>query len=159
MRTVSSRQILLGIVSTKVFFAFVVLVALMLVLRQGVSLGTIIAAVIVAALAAIPWYFGTRDRSTEPSLLERILASLWVWFRRIVGIGAGGIFLWAGWGIAHSKATADQAMSPLLAGGLIALLGLCCIYLGIVGQGWNRADWRDDVALYRHNKRRYKWWF
>ena len=145
--------------NTKTFFAFVALLALLLFLKQGVSLGSIVAVLVVLALAAIPWYFGTRDRSTEPSALERVLATLWLWFRRIVGIGAGAIFLWAGWGVARSGATANDAMSPLIVGPLIALLGLFCIYIGIVGQGWNRADWRDDIDLYRHNKRRYKWWF
>ena len=145
--------------NTKTFFAFVALLALLLFLKQGVSLGSIVAVLAVATLAAIPWYFDTRDRSTEPSALERVLATLWLWFRRIVGISAGVIFLWAGWGIARSGATANDAMSPLLVGPLIALLGLFCIYIGIVGQGWNRADWRDDIDLYRNNKRRYKWWF
>lgn len=145
--------------NAKTCFALVALLALLLLLEQGVSLGSIVAVLVVATLAAIPWYFGTRDRSVKPSTLERTLATLWLWFRRIVGIGAGAIFLWAGWGIARSGASDNGATSPLLDGAFIALLGLFCIYIGIFGQGWNRADWRDDIDLYRHNKRRYKWWF
>ena len=122
----------------------------MLFFRQCVSFGTVIAVLVTALFAAIPWYFGTRNRLTEPDSLERLLASLWVWFRRFVGIGAGVLFLWAGWDIAHSDT---------LVGGGIASLGLFCIYVGIVGQGRNRAAWHDDIALYHDNKRRYKWWF
>ena len=145
--------------NTKGFFAFVALTTLLLFYKQGVSRGSIVAVLVVATLAAIPWYFGTRDRSAEPSAFERVFATLWLWFRRVVGIGVGVLFLWAGWGIAHSGATSSKTMSPFVAGTLVALIGLFCIYIGIIGQGWNRADWRDDVALHRHNKRRYKWWF
>jgi hypothetical protein len=145
--------------NTKTFIAFVALMALLLFVKLGVSRGSIVAVLVVATLAAIPWYFGTRDGSAEPSALERVLATLWLLLRRIVGIGAGTIFLWAGWDIARSGATASDAMSPLVVGPLIAFLGLFCIYIGIVGQGSNRADWRDDVELYRRNKHRYKWWF
>lgn len=135
--------------NTQTFFAFIGILAALLFFRQGVSIGTMIAVLVAALLAAIPWYFGTCNRSTEPDRLEPLLASLWVWFRRFVGIGAGVLFLWAGWDIAHSD---------IFVGGAIASLGLFCIYVGIVGQGRNRADWHDDNALHHDNKRRYKWW-
>lgn len=136
----------------QIYVAFVGGLALLLFLRHGLSPGTMVAVLVWAILAAIPWYFGTRNRSTEPSRLERILASLWVWFRRIIGVGAGALFLWAGWDIAWST-------DSRLMGGVLALLGFGCIYFGIVGQGWNSTDWRDDVDLHQDNKRRYKWWF
>jgi len=136
--------------NTRTFFAFIGILAALLFFRQGVSIGTGIAILAVALLAAIPWYFGTRNLSTEPDRLERFLASLWVWFRRFVGIGAGALFLWVGWNIAHSDT---------FIGGLIATLGLFSVYVGLVGQGKNRAAWHDDIALHRDNKRRYKWWF
>ena len=136
---------------TTEFVAFVGLAGLLFLYKQGVSSGTVTAVAVIAALAAIPWYFGTRNRSTEPSRSERFFATLWVWFRRVVGVCAGVIFLWAGWGIAHSRVN-------LFAGMTIASLGLFCFYIGIVGQGRNRADWRDDLALHQSNKQRYKWW-
>lgn len=135
--------------NTQTFLAFTGLIAALLFFQQGVSGKTIIAIFITTLLAGIPWYFGTRDRSAEPSSLEVFFATIWVWFRRLVGVGAGLLFLWAGWNIADAN---------VFGGGLIAAFGLFCFYVGVVGQGNNRASFRDDIALYRTNKRRYKWW-
>jgi len=46
-----------------------------------------------------------------------------------------------------------------LAAGGLALLGIFLIYFGIIGQGTNRYQWRDDIDLHKQNKRRYRWWF
>lgn len=141
------------------YVAFVGFVAILFLFQKGVSAGTVTAVAVMAVLAAIPWYFGTRNRSEEPSRSERFFAALWAWFRRVVGLCAGVLFLWAGWGIAHSSSLGHGTISTVFAGIAIAGLGLFCLYIGIVGQGRNRADCRDDVALHNSNKHRYKWWF
>lgn len=135
--------------NTPVFAAFVGLLAIWVFARLGVSIETLVAIAIAALLAAIPWYFGTRDRSKEPGSLEYFLASIWVWFRRLVGIGAGLLFLFAGWHVIHTD---------MFLGGTIAALGLFSIYVGFVGQGNNQAAFRDDLEHHRSNKHRYKWW-
>ena len=108
--------------NSKAYLIVVAMVALLLFMKQGVSTSSIVAVLVVATLATIPWYFGTRDASAEPSATERFLAALWVWFRRIIGVGAGAIFLWAGWSFARSEAAASDTMKSLLMGLLFAFL-------------------------------------
>lgn len=135
--------------NTQTFLAFIGLLAILLFFRLGISVETLIAISVAALLAAIPWYFGTRDRLAGPSSLECFFANIWVWFRRLLGLGAGLLFLWASWHALHTN---------ILLAATIAALGLFSIYIGIVGQGNNRAAFHDDLALHRNNKRRYKWW-
>lgn len=131
------------------FFVFIGMFSVLLLLRHGVSSRTGIGVLAMALLAAIPWYFGTRDRSIRPGRSERFLANLWVWLRRSVGIGAGALFLWTAWSVVATN---------ILGGSLLALAGVFFIYVGVVGQGNDRMAWRDDIDLHRNNKRRYKWW-
>lgn len=134
------------------------MVALPTFIKYGLSLTTLITILVVAALASIPWYFGTRNRAAEPTRSESALATLWVLFRRVVSACAGALLLWAGWRIAYTTTLADGTMPSGLVGAAVALMGLFCIYVGVFGHGWS-ADWHNDVALHRDNKRRYKWWF
>jgi hypothetical protein len=30
-------------------------------------------------------------------------------------------------------------------------------FVGVVGQGWNRFSFKDDIALYKEVKKKYKW--
>lgn len=135
--------------NTPGFFIFTGMFAALIFLRHGFSFQTGIAVLAMALFAAIPWYFGTRDRSIRPSRFERFLANVWVWFRRSVGIGAGALFLWTAWSVVGTN---------ILGGSLLAVAGVFFVYVGVVGQGNDRLAWRDDIALHRDNKRRYKWW-
>ena len=38
-------------------------------------------------------------------------------------------------------------------------MGLATVYVGVIGLGPRRFYFRDDIALYKQNKRRFKWWF
>lgn len=144
--------------TTAGFVAFALLLSVLFLVKSGLSgtgIGILFAAL---ALAAIPWYFGTRDRSAEPSQAERVFATAWVWFRRILGVSVGAILILGGVYSALSDAGSRELSSQWIGSGLLILLGIFLIYFGIVGQGANRYDWRDDVALHKENKRRYRWW-
>lgn len=133
-----------------VYFVCIGGLAATLFFRSGVSTSTVVATAIAAALLGIPLYFETRNRSLPPSIAERVFASAWVWFRRVTCVGFGLVLLLAA--LPHIQS--EFAMSALL-----SALGAFSIYVGIFGQGPNRARFDDDISLHRENKRRYKWWF
>jgi len=136
--------------NTQAFVAFIGLLSILLFFRLGITVETVIAIFVATLLAAIPWYFGTRDRSRKPSSFEQLFANIWVWFRRLVGLAAGLLFLWVSWYLFHTD---------ILIALTIGALGLFSIYVGIVGQGNNRTAFHDDLVLHRNNKHRYRWWF
>lgn len=144
--------------TTAAFVAFALLVSVLFLVKSALSGTGIGILFVVLALAAIPWYFGTRDRSAEPSLAERVFATAWVWFRRILGVSVGAMFILGGVYSALSEAGSRELSSQWIASGLLVLLGIFLIYFGIIGQGTNQYDWRDDVALHKEHKRRYRWW-
>lgn len=141
-----------------VYVAGLASLAVLLLLKSGVSHKAIVVLATVAALMAIPLYFGTRNRNQPPSVTESVLAHLWVWFRRglglIVGVPCvvGGIY-------AVFSPSRNPAKFPWYGCILLTLVGFFILYLGFVGQGVNRHAFRDDIELHRENKRRYKWWF
>jgi len=144
-------------VTTSVYIAFALILSVLLLVKSGVtsvSLGVLVAFLL---LAAIPWYFGTRDRSSPSSRLERVLATMWVWFRRILGVSMGILIFAGGLYALSSEAGAQGLPNRWIAGGLLILVGIFLIYFGIFGQGHRRYDWRDDIALHKENKRRYRW--
>lgn len=145
--------------NTVTYLAFVGIMSFMFFAQDGFSSKAITGVVIAAAIAAIPWYFGTRDRSATASPLEVVLATIWVWFRRLIGAVAGSFFLFGAWKAATADTWGDGTGSPWVAAVVLAGFGLFSLYVGFVGQGHKRYDWRDDVALHQNNKRRYKWWF
>jgi hypothetical protein len=141
------------------YFAFVALVAVFAIARLGFRASTVVAIVVIALLAAVPLYFGTRDRSRPASLGETALATAWLWFRRAVCFTFGTFCVAGGGYLAFSAAGAKDFTHPELVGLGIVLFGMAVIYMGVYGQGTNRADYRDDLRLHAENKRRYRWWF
>ena len=103
----------------------------------------------ITTLLAIPWYFETRNRAHAPSRLELIFATVWVWFRRIVGVTVGSFFILAACFYAVFNTSGNSVASKLLIAFGGAVIGLFIIYIGIVG--------RNGIAFHESNKRRYKW--
>jgi hypothetical protein len=143
---------------TGVYFLFVALIGAVVLLRRGATESSFVLVIVLSTLIAIPWYFGTRNRTAEPSKTEKVAAAAWLWFRRLVClVGAAKFF-------AVSAAVVLMRNSPGMPGPwwllapMVASLGAFVAYVGFFGQGTDRYAWRDDVALHRHNKRRYKWW-
>ncbi|MBK6907462.1 MAG: hypothetical protein IPH08_10395 [Rhodocyclaceae bacterium] len=145
--------------NTATYVAFVGILAIALFLNHGLSAETATAIAVVAALAGIPWYFGTRDKTAPAGLVERLLATLWEWFRRFVGFSIGGLCIWVATRIVFSHGGASGLDHPWLFAAGLGIFGVFLIYFGAVGQGPRRYDWQEDIALHRRNKRRYKWWF
>jgi hypothetical protein len=141
------------------YLAFVAILAAVALIRDGLTTVSVSVMVVTVALAAIPLYFGTRDRSRPASATERAAATAWVWLRRIVGVGMGTLMLIVAISSAVSDSPPTGWPSRWLGVSLFLLLGAFLVYVGLVGQGVKRYQWRDDVELHRQNKRRYWWWF
>lgn len=125
------------------------IIALFLLMTNGVNKAAVTSVVACGLFLAIPWYFSTRDRSRPPSAFEKFAASCWLWCRRIACCGVGILMVLAV--LIYGKE------APFLAslGGL--LLGLFIVYAGWFGQGNNRFNFSDDLKLHKQNKKRYKW--
>ena len=145
--------------NTATYLGLLVVLAVAALLKGGLSIGTVVIFFAAALLAAIPWYFGTRDRSNPPSRTETFLAALWVGLRRLVGFSVGGYLFFGAFSIAISNPGLKQQNALLLE--VLALMGggVFFFYLGFFGQGNQRHALRDDIRLHAENKRRYRWWF
>lgn len=143
-------------------FAYVVaflIFAVVLFFKAGVSIGSLTIVLVSAVLLAIPWYFGSRDRSGGPSGTECALGTAWVWLRRFLGVCAGSLLLFGSGYAILAEADSGNALRDWGVPAFGAFIGLFLIYFGIFGQGANRYAWRDDIGLHKQNKRRYRWWF
>ena len=129
-----------------------------MILFRGGSLDSALPVLAIAALVlALPWYFGTRDRSKPASGIERTLARCWLWFRRIV---CGGISLLLFYFAAapllfDSKLELSWGSFFWIVG--FGLAGLLVARLGIFGHGG--AYYGDDVGAFKmhgENKGRYE---
>lgn len=144
--------------NTPTYLVLLLVFAVMAFLKGGADKGTLYIFFAAAALCAIPWYFGTRDRTKPASFIEKTLATLWVWFRRLIGFTIGGGLIAGGFFMATSPVGA-QSLSNLLGALGLAAFGAFVVYLGMFGQGHKKHDFRDDIRLHQENKRRYRWWF
>ncbi|MCL2020796.1 MAG: hypothetical protein FWG81_01495 [Betaproteobacteria bacterium] len=105
---------------------------------------------VIAILLAIPLYFGTRDRTRPPSGAERIAATVWLWFRRILCFSFG-VLLFA--------AIIIMKDIPFWLALLFAFGGVFIIFTGFVGGKDDGTNWKDNIEHHSQNKDRYDWWF
>ncbi len=145
--------------STPTFFGFLILVGGGILYFGGINASTCLVFLFAAGLGAVPWYFETRDRTASPSSAELILATLWLWLRRLVGFGVGGYFLFGAFSTVTTNPEKKSFDDMWLAALALAVAGVCFLYLGYFGQGHIRSELRDDIRLHSENKKRYKWWF
>ena len=111
---------------------------------------------VASLLLAIPTYFETRRaRSPDASRAERVLATIWLWLRRIIG-GIGAAFFFAiaisSFVMPPSGASAEgRIVMPLV----ILGLGVFFLWVAWVGQGNKQHRFDDDWKLHRANVARF----
>ena len=145
--------------NTLTYFALLSLIGVVAFWRGGANSGTFLLLLMVAVLAAIPWYFGTRDRTKPPSHVEKVLATIWVWLRRLVGFTVGGALMVGAFSTATSNPDGKSPTDIWIAAVALVAGGIFFFYLGLFGQGDKKSELRDDLRLHSENKRRYRWWF
>lgn len=143
---------------TSTYFTFVLLTTALVVAKTGISSASLGVLAAFFVLAAIPLYFGTRDRAKDPSKAERFFATMWVWLRRLLGLAMGALCFLSAWVAVFPKGGPSDALSHWIGAGFLLFLGAFLFYFAAVGQGVDRYRWRDDVELHKQNKRRYRWW-
>jgi heme/copper-type cytochrome/quinol oxidase subunit 3 len=110
-----------------------------------------IAIFIVGTLAL--FYFKSKQ-ADSPSKTEKTMALLWLVLRRTVCFIAAVPFLGAGIKLMFFSEMNFNNVS----GSLITLLmGASFLWVGFYGQGWTQRALKDDVALHKKNKHRYRW--
>ena len=141
------------------YLAFFVLLALVAFLKGGLNSSTVYGFLLLAVVTAIPLYFGTRDRQKPASTFETILATVWLWLRRLVCFTFGAGLLFGAYSTVKSNPLGVPSSDVWLATAALTTGGLFGLYLGVFGQGTNRSELRDDIRLHSENKKRYRWWF
>jgi hypothetical protein len=145
--------------NTATNLGFLILVGVSILYFGGVNTSTFLVFLLAAGLGAVLWYFETRDRNAPPSLTEIVVATIWIWLRRLVGFGMGSYFLFGAFTTVTSNPDKKSFEDMWLTALALAAGGLYFLYLGYFGRGHKSAELRDDIRLHSENKNRYRWWF
>ena len=121
------------IMSTTAYLVLLAIIGIATYLNAGFSHGGVIFFLVVAALAAIPWCFGTRDAAREPSRLQRIFATIWLWFRRLLCFALGAVCLWVVGYTAFSPAGFREVPEPWFVIIFAVCFGIALLIYGVVG--------------------------
>jgi len=127
---------------TTAYLVFLAVVAIVIYFKAGISQGSITVFLVVATLAAVPWYFGTRNRTQKPSRAERLFATAWLWVRRLLCFALGVICL----GGAGYYALSGDPNKEWLVIIFFGCFGIALLYYGVVG-GHKQQSFRDDSGL------------
>ena len=99
------------------------------------------------------WYINPA-RSESPSKGQITVAKAWIFIRRTVCFVAALMFL----GLLFPLIQIEEPLLPKLGGILFILFFVVVfIYVGIFGQGPDRHSLKDDIALYKEVRKKYKW--
>lgn len=143
--------------NTATFIAIFVVAAATILYRGG-SLESAIPVLVIGALVlALPWYFGTRDRSKPASGIERVLARCWLWFRRIVCGGISLLLICFGAAplLFDNKFQLSWGSFFWVVG--FGLAGILVARLGVFGHGGaHYGDNVETLRMHNENKSRYE---
>ena len=131
---------------TKAYLVLLAVVAIAIYVKAGISQASVTVFLVVAALAAVPWYFGTRDSAQKPSAAERVFATTWLWFRRLLCFSLGSICLGgAGYYALWEGFHPETSWLSIL---FFSCFGIALLYYGVVG-GRKQHSLRDDSDLHK----------
>ncbi|WKT60728.1 hypothetical protein Q2E61_00595 [Microbulbifer thermotolerans] len=97
------------------------------------------------------WYISP-VRNKEPTKIQKIVAITWIVFRRVISFTGALFGILCIYILLSSTGT---IIEKILGSIVILCLSLFFIYVGIVGQGRNQYDFRDDLSLYAKIKEKY----
>jgi len=140
----------------KLYILFITVVGIALFSRTTIGSLPVIVYVVAALVFAIPFYFMAR-RSEAPTTTETVMATLWLWLRRLLcsfmalGLAVVGIVLLLTFDL--SKGIIAGVVMPITA----VLMGLICAFIGWFGVPNHGRRLPDYIRSYKENKQRYKW--
>ena len=140
----------------KLYILFIAVVGVVLFSRTSIGSLPVIVYMVAALVLAIPFYFVAR-RSETPTATETVLATLWLWLRRLLcwfmalGLAVVGIV---------RLLSFDPSKDIIVGIGVPILMFLAALMLGFIGwfgmpNGSRRLP--DYIRSYQENKQRYKW--
>lgn len=143
-------------------FIILAIAAVASVVSFGFSKEAIILFCYLAACFSFVWYFESRrSRKKETSFFEKALATLWLFIRRAVGFLAAALFFSGALnatGLFSSQPDGIPLGSRILGALAMFFMSFCCVWLAILGRGYNRrTPLKDDMQRHAENKKRYKW--
>lgn len=97
------------------------------------------------------WYISP-EKICTPSKIQSVVAKTWIILRRIISFSGAcfGIF------IIYVIWTSSESIGyKLLSSLAVTAMSTFFIYVGIVGQGWVRHSFNDDLSLYKKVKEKY----
>ncbi len=97
------------------------------------------------------WYIAP-ERRKSPSKMQRLVAKIWIIFRRLIsfsGACLGALVIYIIW------VSTESIGYKLLNSIVVASMSFYFLYVGIVGQGWVQHSFRDDISLYKRIKEKY----
>jgi len=97
------------------------------------------------------WYISP-DRRTTPGRIQKVVAVIWIIFRRIVSFTAAGLGIFCVYILWSSSYSLTGKIFGSLA---VVFLSIFFVYVGIVGQGWSEHSISDDLSLYAKIKNKY----
>lgn len=107
----------------------------------------------VALTFGISNYFHSR-KADAPSGVEAIAAFTWLFIRRLVCFIAAFVFSAAAIGLLFETGGIIEKSAR---SGIFLIMAIAFGWVGVYGQGWDRYRVKDDLALHKKNKERYKW--
>jgi len=117
---------------------------------------TFLPIIFVAGLIGVHYYFQSR-RSVTASTTEKVLATAWLWVRRLVCFFA--VFLCLCGSLYAFYCLGTGAFSAMTIVGLAASIAFGYIFLhyGIYGAGLSRFSFSEDKPVHEQRKKRYGW--
>lgn len=114
------------------------------------TIALLVALAVFALAVCLALYFQGRDLDSPPSRTERILAMVWLVFRRLVcGLGAVACVCGA---VACVQA---ETYGPAIA---LLVFATFMAWTGLVGAGVKRGDMNEDPVIHDQRRKRYGWW-
>ena len=100
------------------------------------------------------WWDVAVNDNAEPSCVERVAATTWLWTRRIICWSAALVFL----GLAVSMIFTGVELEHVPVFLLVLALGGMSLWVGLKGGG-HAQSMSDDAAVHAERRKRYGWWF
>ena len=117
---------------------------------------TLLIVLIVAALFGFHWYFESR-RSRAPTSVERVLATAWLWIRRLVCFFATGLCALLAGLLVMEMFRGKMPLTGIIGVVLAISFGFVTFHWGLYGTGLKRYDYQEDKPVHEQRKRRYGW--
>lgn len=112
--------------------------------------------IFVAVLIGIQYYFQSR-RSLTASKTEKVLATVWLWIRRLVCFLAAFLCLCGSLYAFYCVWTGAFFAMTIVGMAAGVAFGYIFLHYGMYGSGFSRFNFSEDKPVHEQRKKRYGW--